>query len=324
MRIGINGFGRIGRVVARILFQRHINVVHINDPSGNSSLVADALRNDSVYVGVDAAVTVARGSGVVVTSPLVNWRTLVTSAQEAAALDWQCDAIIDASNAPGKSASWRTRTGTQRVILAGHDPDADCTIVLGASTMTTIGNLWAASTCDAVAIAPLLNQIDQRAGVTKVFATIVHPALSYQRILDLWPPAQAAQNAALSRSVLNNIIPHETSVSTALRAVLPSLADRVSAMSFRVPTDSVCMAAAIIVCREEIELTTLINGMRGAGALISLHDFVAVSRDFVGDPHSVIVITPLTEQIDRHTLRVVFAYDNEWGYASRLADLLAL
>jgi glyceraldehyde 3-phosphate dehydrogenase len=324
MRIGINGFGRIGRVVARVLFQRRLNVAHINDPNGNSSLVAQALRTDSVYGGVAAEVTAASASEVVVTSPLVNWRVLVTSAQEAAALDWQCDAIIDASSAPSKAASWRTRTGTQRVVLAGHDPDADGTVVLGATTMTTKGNLWAASTCDAVAIAPLLNQIDQCAGVTRVFATIVHPALSYQRILDLWPPAQAVQNVALSRSVLNNIIPHETSVSTALSAVLPSLAGRVSAMSFRVPTDSVCMAAVTIVCREKMEPNILRKVMRGAGTLISLHDFVAVSRDFVGNPHSAIVITPLTVQIDCHTLRVVLAYDNEWGYASRLADLLAL
>jgi glyceraldehyde 3-phosphate dehydrogenase len=324
MRIGINGFGRIGRVVARVLFQRRLNLVHINDPSGNSSLVAHALRADSVYGGVAAEVIAASASEVVVTSPLVNWRVLVTSTQEAAALDWKCDAIIDASSVPGKAASWRTRIGTRRVVLAGHDPEADCTVVLGATTLTTKGNLWAASTCDAVAIAPLLNQIDQFAGLTRVFATIVHPALSYQRILDLWPPALTVQNVALSRSVLNNIIPHETSVSTALSAVLPWLAGRVSAMSFRVPTDSVCMAAMTIVCREEMDPPTLLNGMRSAGTLISLHDFVAVSRDFVGSPHSVIVITPLTAQIDRHTLRVVLAYDNEWGYASRLADLLAL
>ena len=324
MRIGINGFGRIGRVVARVLFQRRLNVVHINDPSGNSSLVAHALRTDSVYGGVAAEVTAASATEVVVTSPLVNWRVLVTSAQEAAALDWQCDAIVDASSAPGKAISWRTRTGTQRVVLAGHDPDADDTVVLGATTMPRRGSLWAASTCDAVAIAPLLNQIDQQAGVTRVFATIVHPALSYQRILDLWPPALAVQNIALSRSVLNNIIPHETSVSTALSAVLPSLAGRVSAMSFRVPTDSVCMAAVTIVCREEMEPSTLLSGMGSAGTQISLHDFIAVSRDFVGSSHSVIVITPLTAQIDRYTLRVVLAYDNEWGYASRLADLLVL
>jgi glyceraldehyde 3-phosphate dehydrogenase len=324
MRIGINGFGRIGRVVARVLFQRRLNVVHINDPSGNASLVAHALRTDSVYGGVAAEVTAASASEVVVASPMVNWRVLVTSAQEAAALDWQCDAIIDASSTSDKAASWRTRTDTQRVVLAGHDPDADCTVVLGATTMTPKGSLWAASTCDAVAIAPLLNQIDQCAGVTRVFATIVHPALSYQRVLDLWPPASAVQNSALSRSVLNNIIPHETSVSTALNTVLPSLAGRVSAMSFRVPTDSVCMAAVTILCREEMEPATLLNGMRSADTLIGLHNFVAVSRDFVGSPHSVIVITPLTAQVDCRTLRVVLAYDNEWGYASRLADLLAL
>jgi glyceraldehyde 3-phosphate dehydrogenase len=324
MRIGINGFGRIGRVVARVLFHRSLDVVHINDPSGDSPLVAQALRTDSVYGGVAGEVTAASASEVVVKSPRANWRVLVTSAQEAAAVDWQCDAIIDASSVPGKAATWRNRTVPRRVILAGHDPHADGTVVLGATTMTTRGNLWAASTCDAVAIAPLLYQIDQRAGVAKVFATIVHPALSYQRILDLWPPAPAAQNAALSRSVLNNIIPHETSVSTALSAVLPALAGRVSAMSFRVPTDSVCMAAVTIVCRDEIDPATLLNGVRCAETLIGFHDFVAVSRDFVGQAHSVIVITPLTAQIDRHTLRVVIAYDNEWGYASRLADLLVL
>src|SRR5258708_10258312 len=145
MRIGINGFGRIGRVVARVLFQRRLNVVHINDPSGNSSLVAHALRTDSVYGGVAAEVTAADASEVVVTSPLVNWRVLVTSARDAEALDWQCDAIIDASSAPSKAARWRARTGTQRVVLAGHDPDAHCTVVLGATTMATKGNLWAAS-----------------------------------------------------------------------------------------------------------------------------------------------------------------------------------
>ncbi len=324
MRIGINGFGRIGRVVARVLFQRCLNVVHINDPSANSSLVAEALRSDSVYGGIAADVTVASPSEVVVMSPSLNWHVLVTSAQEAAVLDWQCDLIIDASNALNKATSWRTRSGTQRVVLAGHHPDADGTVVLGATTVTPPGYLWAASTCDAVAIAPLLKLIDQCAGVTAVFATIVHPALSYQRVLDLWPPALAVQNLALSRSVLNNIIPHETSVGTALTAVLPSLASRVSAMSFRVPTDSVCMAAVTSVCHEEIELNTLLNGMRGAGSLIGLHDFAAVSRDFVGNSHSAIVITPLTALVDRRTLRIVLAYDNEWGYASRLADLVAL
>ena len=84
------------------------------------------------------------------------------------------------------------------------------------------------------------------------------------------------------------------------------------------------MAAVTIVCREEMEPNTLLNVLRSAGTPISLHDFVAVSRDFLGNHHSVIVITPLTAQIDRHTLRVVLAYDNEWGYASRLADLLEL
>jgi glyceraldehyde-3-phosphate dehydrogenase/erythrose-4-phosphate dehydrogenase len=84
------------------------------------------------------------------------------------------------------------------------------------------------------------------------------------------------------------------------------------------------MAAVTIVCREEMEPSTLLSGMGSAGTQISLHDFIAVSRDFVGSSHSVIVITPLTAQIDRYTLRVVLAYDNEWGYASRLADLLVL
>jgi glyceraldehyde 3-phosphate dehydrogenase len=324
MRVGINGFGRIGRVVARVLFQRCMNVTHINDPSGNSSLIAHALRSDSVYGGVAAEVTASSASEVIVRSRLVNWRILVTSTNEAATFDWQCDAIIDASSAPDKAASWRTSSYNQRVILAGHHPDADTTILLGATTTAPEGNLWAASTCDAVAIAPVLSQVDEFAGVTRVVATIVHPALSYQRILDSWPPQLATQNSALSRSVLNNIIPHETSLAAALTTVLPSLAGRVNAMSFRVPTDSVCMAAVTIVCREEVEPYTLLNKVRTEGALINFHDFVAVSRDFVGNSHSVIVITPLAVQIDRHTIRLVLAYDNEWGYASRLADLLAL
>jgi len=324
MRIGINGFGRIGRVVARVLFERRLNLVHVNDPSGNPSLIADALLSDSVYGGIRASVTVTSASEIIVASAGLNWRLLITSVQEASTLDWECDTIIDASNARHKADSWRARGGTQRVVLAGHDPRADATVVLGATTAIPAGVLWAASTCDAVALAPLLNLLNQFAEITGVFATIVHPALSYQRVLDLWPPAQASQNAALSRSVLNNIIPHETSVSLALSRVLPWLSDRFSAMSFRVPTDSVCMAAVTIVSRKEIEPIAFLDTVRSKGTLIKLHENVAVSRDFIGSSHSAVVITPLTAQINRHTLRLVIAYDNEWGYDSRLVDLLTL
>lgn len=317
--IGINGFGRIGRIVARILFSRGINLTHVNDPAADAATVAYALRYDSIYGELPGQITTADDT-VNVASETVRWRVTVTSSEDGTRLPWPCDVVVDATNLAQRADAWRRSRPAQRIIIAGRDTSADATIVVGAMENTR-GRIWAASTCDAVALAPVISALHDQFRVASVFATILHPVLSYQRVLDLWPPLIAPTDLALARSSLSSIIPHVTSAATAIGEVIPVIADGINVASFRVPTDSVCIADLVVTTIDDISRSGVVEVLRRAPALIRMYADPVVSRDIVGSSCSAGIFESLLHLAAARSVRLTVAYDNEWGYASRVCDL---
>ena len=342
VRVGINGFGRIGRALFRIARQDdRFDVVALNDVDPNVENHAYLAKFDSHYGRLGEEVSGSTGEKCL----RIGGRTIpFHAAADIADVPWQAhevDVVIDASGIQTNLASARALIDAQRVpkVVVTNAPAAgtDATVVFGVNEHTydpARHHVVSASICDVMSSAVVLGILDKRCGIRSGFITTMHPWLSYQNLLDgsvksVTNPGHYWDDFALGRASNVNLIPKKTTLVPALSKVLPNIAEKIMAMSFRVPTASVTVSDVVLELASPMtaeEVNALLQDHAGSmPRVLGYQEEQRVSSDFMGIEQSVFVDGRWTAvNNEGRTLRLVLWYDNEWGYSQRVADLAVL
>jgi glyceraldehyde 3-phosphate dehydrogenase (phosphorylating) len=327
VKVGINGFGRIGRNIMRAaLGDRNIDFVAVNDLTSAATL-AHLLKYDSVLGNLHAKVE-AKADCIAVDGDQFK----VLSLRDPAQLPWKelgVDVVFESTGLFTKreDAAKHVAAGAKRVVITAPAKGPDLTVVLGVndeqydpSKHQIISNASCTTNC----LAPLAKVLHQSFGIKKGWMTTIHSYTNDQNLLDLpHKDLRRARAAALS------MIPTTTGAATAVGEVLPELKGRLDGFAMRVPTPNVSVVdlAAILDRKTTAEEVNAALKKAADGALKGLLEYATdelVSIDFKGNAHSSIVDAAYTKVMDGDFVKVLSWYDNEWGYSNRCVDLLRL
>jgi glyceraldehyde 3-phosphate dehydrogenase len=328
VKVGINGFGRIGRQSFKAIRDYHadaLEVVAVNDltdPKTNAHL----LKYDSNY-GVFPAQIEARDDAIVVDGQAIK----VLAESDPAKIPWRdlgVEIVIEGTGrfTDAQKASAHLHGGAKKVIITAPAKNEDWTVVLGVNDDKydpKKHNIISNASCTTNCIAPVVKVLHDNFGVQKGFMTTIHAYTNDQRILDtVHKDLRRARTAAL------NIIPTTTGAARAVTQVIPELKGRLDGMAFRVPTSTVSVVDLVAALERGATKEAVNEVFRDAASeslrgILGYTDEPLVSIDFKGDPRSSIVDGLSTMTIGDSMIKVLSWYDNEWGYACRTADLCA-
>src|SRR3954467_6759840 len=325
VRVGINGFGRIGRNIMRAaMADKNIDFVAVNDLT-NAATLAHLLKYDSVLGNIHAKVE-AKADAISVDGDEFK----VLSKRDPAELPWKdlgVDVVFESTglftNRDG--ASKHITAGAKKVVITAPAKGQDVSIVLGVNEETydpAKHHVISNPSCTTNCLAPLAKVLDQTFGIKNGWMTTIHSYTNDQQLLDLpHKDLRRARAAALS------MIPTTTGAATAVGEVLPALKGKLDGFAMRVPTPNVSVVdlAAMLnksTSAEEVNaaLKTAADGPLKGILACSYEELVSI--DFKGNPHSSIVDMPYTKVMEGDFLKVLSWYDNEWGYSNRCVDLL--
>ena len=325
VRVGINGFGRIGRNIMRAAMGNPgIDFVAVNDLT-NAATLAHLLKYDSV-LGNLAADVKPSADGITVDGEAFR----VLSVKDPAQLPWKdlgVDVIFESTGlfTTREGAAKHIEAGAKKVIITAPAKGPDLTIVLGVNEHkydSSSHHIISNASCTTNCLAPLAKVIHERFGLRKGWMTTVHSYTNDQQLLDLpHKDLRRARAAALS------MIPTTTGAATAVGEVLPELKGRLDGFALRVPTPNVSVVDLNAVVDRKTSGEEVNAALREAAdgpmkGLLAYSEAELVSIDFRGDSHSSIVDAAYTKVMDGDFLKVLSWYDNEWGYANRCVDLL--
>ncbi len=328
-KVAINGFGRIGRNVFKVAFERDdIEVVAINDLTDNKTL-AHLLKHDSSYGEYQHTVDYDDSS------LTVNGKVVKTfSETDPAKLPWGqlgVDVVIESTGFfvdPSKARAHIDPAGAKKVVIsAPAKGDGADTIVLGVNDeklKETFSDVVSNASCTTNCISPVMAVLEHNFGVEKAMMTTVHSYTASQKLQDA--PAKDLREA---RAAAENIVPTTTGASIATTLVIPSLKDKFGGLSVRVPTPVVSLSDITFVAKRDVTAEEVNRVFKEASSqpyyqgILAVTEEELVSSDFKGNSHSAIVDLPLTSVIGGNLVKVVAWYDNEWGYSNRLAEITA-
>jgi glyceraldehyde 3-phosphate dehydrogenase len=327
VRVGINGFGRIGRNIMRAaLGDKSIDFVAVNDLTSAHTL-AHLLKYDSVLGNLEARVE-AKPDAISVNGDEFK----VLSKRDPAELPWKdlgVDIVFESTGlfTDRSAAAKHITAGAKKVVITAPAKGPDITVVLGvnedkydAAKHEIISNASCTTNC----LAPLAKVIHQKFGIRKGWMTTIHSYTNDQQLLDLpHKDLRRARAAALS------MIPTSTGAALAVGEVLPELKGKLDGFAMRVPTPNVSVVDLVALVDkktsgEEINAALKESAAGPLKGILEVSDEPLVSIDFKGNPHSSIVDAPYTKVMDGDFVKVLSWYDNEWGYSSRCVDLLRL
>ncbi|MBX5477370.1 MAG: type I glyceraldehyde-3-phosphate dehydrogenase [Clostridia bacterium] len=327
VRVGINGFGSIGRRFFRQTLDRpDVEVVAVND-IGSVETSAHLLKYDTNYGRFPREVRVDNGDLVV-----GDRRLKFFAERDPAAIPWKdcgVDVVIESTGLftdREKAIVHIEKGGAKKVIISAPGKNEDITIVMGVNEKSydpqkhhVISNASCTTNC----LAPLVKVLDEAFGVEHGLMTTVHAYTNDQRVLDL--PHKDLRRA---RAAGLNIIPTTTGAARAVGKVLPHLNGKLNGFALRVPTSVVSVVDFVAVTKKPVTVEAANDAFRAAAAgplkgILGVEEEELVSSDFKGDPRSSIVDLPLTMAMGDHMVKAVAWYDNEWGYSARLVDLCA-
>jgi glyceraldehyde 3-phosphate dehydrogenase (phosphorylating) len=312
IRVGVNGFGRIGRVFFRTALEsKDIEVVGVNDLADAKTL-GHLLKHDSVHGTLRAEVT-AKGESLFVDGREIR----VCALKDPATLPWRdlgVDVVVESTGIfrDTATASKHLQAGAKKVIITAPAKDPDATIVLGVNEHTyepTRHRIISNASCTTNCLATTAKVLDDKFGIKRGFASTVHSYTNDQPVHDF--PHKDLRRA---RAAAVSMIPTTTGAATAVGLVLPKLKGKLDGIAIRVPTINVSVAAVNDAFREAAS-----GKLRG---ILDATEEELVSSDFNGNPHSSIVDLPSTAAIEGNLIKVLAWYDNEWGYSSRVRDLI--
>ena len=335
MKVGINGYGRIGKILHRIISaNKELSLVAINDINPDKNNIAYLANYDSTYGSLDEKYVVD-GDYIVNSSEKVE----VFSYSQIDDVPWsksKVDVVIDSSGVTKNLISSTNLKKNVKLVVFTNSPEeskVDKTVIFGVNHKNLEPSkdfLIASSICDATALSPILKLVNDKYKIQKGFVTTLHPWLGYQNLLDgpsksIAVPGEIIDNYALGRSSPMTIIPKNTSAISATYKILPELKEKFLAHSYRIPTNVVSSADLTLQLNtmEELELieNTFEQFSEQNPEILSINKEALVSSDFVGSNVSGIIDKRFLSVKD-DVLKIMVWYDNEWGYSSRVADLL--
>lgn len=323
LKLGINGFGRIGRIVFRATLKRdNVEVVAINDLLDVEHL-AYLLEYDSVHGRYDGKIEVKDGNLV------VEGKTIrVTAERDPKNLKWDEAGVDVVAECTGifttlETADYHLQAGAKKVVISAPSKDAPMFVMgVNDSKLTAADNIVSNASCTTNCLAPIAKVIDENFGIEEALMTTIHAATSTQYTVD----SPSRKNYRLGRSALNNIIPTSTGAAKAVGKVIPELDGKLTGMAFRVPTVDVSVVDLTVKTKKETSLEEIKAAMKKASegemnGVLGYTDEAVVSQDFVSDDRTSIFDADASIELNPGFFKLVSWYDNEFGYSNKLVDL---
>jgi glyceraldehyde 3-phosphate dehydrogenase len=324
-KVAINGFGRIGRLFFRTsMMQKDFEIVAVNDITSPHTL-AHLLKYDSVFGKLDRNITV-EDDGMVIDGREVK----ISALKNPEELPWKelgVDLVLESTGLFRKreDAQKHLAAGAKKVVISAPATNPDITIVLGVNDgeyKPDAHHIISNASCTTNCVAPPVKILHDKYRVLKGNMTTVHSYTNDQRILDL--PHKDLRRA---RAAAINIIPTTTGAAKAIGLVIPELAGKISGSSLRVPTPDVSLVDLVVSLEKPTSVDELKNDFSRAAQgpmkdILEYSELPLVSTDIIGNSHSSIIDAEFLTVIEGSLVKVLAWYDNEWGYASRLRDLI--
>jgi glyceraldehyde 3-phosphate dehydrogenase len=324
VKVGINGFGRIGRNVFRAsLNNPNIEIVAVNDLTDVNTL-AHLLKYDTTHGILDGTVEVGEGA------LIVNGKTVkVFAERDPGNLPWSsvgAEIVVESTGifTSKEKAELHLKGGAKKVIISAPATNEDITIVLGVnqdkynpSAHTIISNASCTTNC----LAPFAKVLNDQFGIVKGMMTTIHSYTNDQSVLDV--PHKDLRRA---RAAAENIIPSSTGAAKAVSLVLPELKGKLNGMSMRVPTPNVSVTDLVAELKVNVTVEEVNAAFKAAAdgplkGILNYSDEPLVSSDYNGDPASSTIDALSTMVVEGNMVKVISWYDNEWGYSNRVVDL---
>jgi glyceraldehyde 3-phosphate dehydrogenase len=325
IKIGINGFGRIGRNLFRAACQdAELEFVAVNDIT-NAETLAHLLKYDSV-LGRFGEEVKATGDAIIVKGKEIK----VFAEKDPGNIPWGKLGVTIVVESTGifkkkDDAFKHIQSGAKKVIFSAPATDPDATIVMGVNEQVYDPgkhNVLSNASCTTNCLAPVAKVLHEAFGIEKAFMTTIHSYTNDQRILD-----QPHKDLRRARAAAVSQIPTTTGAAKAVGLVLPELKGKIDGIAIRVPIPNVSLVDLVALLKKKTTEKEVNEAFKRAadGKLKGILDFTEeplVSVDFMANPHSAIVDAEYTKMIDENLVKVLAWYDNEWGYSCRLRDLI--
>ena len=322
VKIAINGLGRIGRCVARIIADRDdVELVAVN-ASGTEEMLQYGLKYDSVHGGRED-VKVEDGY-----LYIGNEKAKILSDRDPAKLnfaDFGAEIVLECTGAflTQEKAQPYIDNGTKKVLFSAPAKDDTPTFVIGANEETYAGQqIVSNASCTTNGLAPVAKVLDDAFGIKKGLMTTIHSYTSSQPILD----TKHKKDLRKGRSGALNLVPTTTGAAKAISKVLPSLEGKLNGQAIRVPTPDVSLVDLTVTLNSEVTVEEVAAAFKTASegshkGILAVDEEYRVSQDFVGESHSTVVALDTLQVIGGNMVKVLSWYDNEWGYSCRLVDM---
>ena len=326
VKIGINGLGRIGRMVVRAIIEnkyKNIEIKHINNRS-SSEVSASLLKYDSVHGQLKSKVNFDKNNII-----LNGKKITFTQETDIKKINWKKNNIDVVLECTGKFNSKdkllpHLRNGAKKVIVSAPCKNSDKTIVYGVNenTITKKDRIISAASCTTNCLAPVVKTLNDKFEIERGFMTTIHAFTSDQRILD-----NSHKDPRRARSASQSIVPTSTGASKAIGEIIPSLKGKLGGVAMRVPTPNVSLIELIFCTNKDLTINKINNVFRleskkNLKGILEITDEKLVSVDFNHSPFSSIVDASLTNVIGKKMGKISSWYDNEWGFSCRMCDLV--
>lgn len=324
IKIGINGFGRIGRLVMRESFLRNdVEIVAINDLMDIEQLVY-LLKYDSVHGTFKKGITID-GNSMIIDGK----RIRVTSEKEPSLLRWDevgAEIIAECSGVfkTMEKASAHLKAGAKKVVVSSPSEDIPM-FVLGVNEEKITANdlVISNASCTTNCLAPLVKILNDEFGIVEGLMTTVHAATASQSVVD----GASKKDFRAGRSALNNIIPASTGAAKAVTKVIPELDGKLTGMAFRIPTPNVSVVDLTVKLKKSTTYDNLMNVFKNASetnykGIVGFTTDAVVSQDFVSDTRISIIDAKAGIALNDTFFKIIAWYDNEYGYSAKLIDLM--
>ncbi|KFY72766.1 hypothetical protein V499_07101 [Pseudogymnoascus sp. VKM F-103] len=338
IKVGINGWGRIGRVAFRnSLSRKDIRIVAINHTCASIADIIHQILFDSTHGPLSRSVDVKQNAVFAVdanTLSVCGEHVHLTSERDPKFLDWTISGAEYIIESTGKFTTTSLASlhiehaGAKRVLISAPSKDAP-TFVYGVNTsqypIINPPSIVSCASCTTNCLAPLAKTLNDKFGIVQALMTTVHASTRSQPVLD----GYSKRDRRAGRAVLGNVIPTTTGAAKAVSTVLPELAGKMTGISLRVPTNNVSLVDLTINFEHETSLAEILTQLELASmgplqGVLTVEQSELVSCDFQGNPHSCVVDAKACVELNPKFFKILAWYDNEWAYSSRLLDMLTM
>ena len=325
LKIGINGLGRIGRMVIRSIIEnknKNIEIKHINNRS-NSEISSSLLRHDSIHGKFNAKIKFDSKS-ITIDKKKISFSQEINIED----INWRKYGVDFVFECTGKFNSKEKllphlKNGAKKVIVSAPCKNADKTIIYGVNqnTLKNDDQIISAASCTTNCLVPVVNVLNSDYEIEKGFMTTIHAFTSDQRILD-----NSHKDLRRARSASQSIVPTSTGASRTIGEIIPALKGKIEGVAMRVPIPNVSLVELVFCTKKELSIEKINNSFLKASkkslkGVLDVTEEKLVSTDFNHNPYSAIIDASLTNVIGKNMGKISAWYDNEWGFSNRMCDL---